>query len=528
VSRLVGWLSKISIRLLAFNILLVFLPAGGMLLLDTYEQHLLDAQERTMVQEGRLLAAALETRGRLRSDDARNILVQLGQRHEARLRVLDSTGDLLADSAVLGPQRPSQVEPLPEPEPGARQTLLYRLGSLPFRATHQILDLLEPEVGQAPDRYDTVPLRSGPEIQAALAGRYGSSTRIAPGSPPTVTLYCAIPIRIHGSAHGAVLVSQSTSRILRALYAVRLDIFEVFLASLGAAVVLTLLMATTIARPLARLRRQAEVVVDRKGRIRTGFVPGKRRDEIGELERALAELTRRLEEHLQSMEAFTADVAHEFKNPLASIRTATEMALEVDEPDERRRFLEMIQGEVARMERLLTGAREISHIDARLDQEERLGVRLDELLEAIVEAFRLRLGGRGPTIHLAVASHDSVVEASPDRLTQVFENIIDNAVGFSPPGGRLTITIRSGPDAATVLVIVADEGPGIPEQDRQRIFDRFFSYRSGPAAGDQDHHSGLGLAIVKAIVEGYGGSVVAQPPSRGQGTRMVVTLPRVR
>lgn len=510
--------SRISVRLLAFNVLIVFLPIAGVLFLDTYERHLLEAQERTMGQEGRLLAAALEARDRLEAEDAQRILVQLGQRHLARLRVIDSVGTVLADSALLGPRR--ELEPADAAKEAstskAGHNLLYRIGSLPFRMLRTGTDDM---VGTA-DSDRSGDLLARPEVQSALGGRYGAATRISGESRRSVTLHIAIPVRIAGSIEGLVLVSQSTGRILQALDAVRLDVFKVFLLSLGAAVVLSLIAATTIARPLASLRRRAGTIVDRRGRLRDLFSATARRDEIGDLERALAELTRQLDEHLRSTEAFAADVSHEFKNPLASIRTATDMALEDITPTERRRFLLMIQKDVARMERLLTESREISRIDAQLDDEERSRVRLDELLPALIESFRLRFCDSGPAIDLAVADDGLAVEASADRLTQVFENLIDNAVSFSPPGSRIAVTLRAASGNAEVTVI--DEGPGIPEEHRERIFSRFFTYR--PAQRDHSNHTGLGLALVRAIVESYGGSVACENRNAG-GTRMVVTLP---
>ena len=510
--------SRISIRLLAFNVLIVFLPVAGVLFLDTYERHLLDAQERTMAQEGRLLAAALEARDRLEADDALRILVQLGQRHLARLRVVDAAGAVIADSALLGPRREPE-EPAPDRaavETPAETNLLYRIGSLPFR-------LLRPRAVDATSGADTdlsTDLLARPEVRSALAGRYGAATRISGEPRRSVTLHIAIPVRVEGGIEGAVLVSQSTGRILQALDAVRLDVFKVFLLSLGAAVILSLVAATTIARPLASLRRRAGTILDRRGRLQGSFSPSARRDEIGDLERALAELTRQLDEHLRSTEAFAADVSHEFKNPLASIRTATDMALEDVTPAERRRFLLMIQKDVARMEHLLTEAREISRIDALLDDEERSAVRLDELLPALIESFRLRFAGTGPAFDFAAADGNVVVEASADRLTQVFENLLDNAVSFSPPGGRVAVTLRTA--AGRAEVTVNDEGPGVPAEHRDRIFARFFTYRPGEDNGL--NHTGLGLALVRAIVESYGGTVAVED-RRGGGTKMVVTLP---
>jgi two-component system sensor histidine kinase ChvG len=510
--------SRISLRLLAFNVLLVFLPVGGVLFLDTYERHLLVAQERTMAQEGRLLAAAIEARDRFEGDDAQRILIQLGQRHLARLRVVGLDGEVVADSALLGPRLENGEAAVSAVEtPAATETsFLYRLGSLPFR----LLRGTTREAGSEVDADISSDLLSRPEVQSALAGRYGAATRISPAPRRSVTLHIAIPVRVEGVVEGAVLVSQSTGRILQALDAVRLDVFRVFLLSLGAAVVLSLVAATTIARPLARLRQRAGEILDRRGRLRGGFAASARRDEIGDLERALAELTRELEQHLRSTEAFAADVSHEFKNPLASIRTATDMALEDVEPGERRRFLGMIQKDIARMERLLSEAREISRIDANLDDEERTVVNLDDLLSALVESFRLRNAESGVSFDLALADARVAVEASADRLTQVFENLIDNAVSFSPPSGHVTVALRTAGDTAEVTV--ADEGPGIPDEHKSRVFRRFFSYRPDDDAGSG--HTGLGLALVRAIVESYGGSINVEERSGG-GTKMVVVLP---
>ena len=172
------------------------------------------------------------------------------------------------------------------------------------------------------------------------------------------------------------------------------------------------------------------------------------------------------------------------------------------------------------MERLLSEAREISRIDANLDEEERTEVALDELLSALVESFRLRNGDSGIAFDLANSDAGVTVEASADRLTQVFENLIDNAVSFSPRDGKVTVTVRK--DGPNVEVTVSDEGPGIPDEHRDRIFKRFFSYRPDDEAGSG--HTGLGLALVRAIVESHGGTIRAEGRSGG-GTMMVVVLP---
>ncbi|HHQ47852.1 MAG TPA: HAMP domain-containing histidine kinase, partial [Acidobacteria bacterium] len=324
-------------------------------------------------------------------------------------------------------------------------------------------------------------------------------------------------IRGKEGIEGAVLVSQSTYRIRRALYAVRLGLFKIFLASLLAALILSAVVATTIARPLGRLRRRAEDLVDRRGRLTGTFRPTRRSDEIGDLQRALAALTERLDHHIRLTESFSADVSHEFKNPLASIRSATELALSSADAAERRRLLELTQREVSRMERLLSGVREISRVDAGMESEERTTVFVDRLLAAVVEAFRLR-HPEGPTFVLAIANEEVQVNASADRLTQVLENLLDNAVSFSPADGTVTVSLAVDDDRA--ILGVADQGPGIPEEHLDRIFSRFFTSRDG----DRGDHTGLGLPIAQAIVEAYGGSITVKNRRCG-GALFLVRLP---
>lgn len=594
--RLARLLSRISIRLLAFNVLLVFLPAAGLLTLDTYERQLLAAQERSLVQQGRLLAAALSGRGDLDAGEARRVLVQLNRRLDARLRVADRDGRLLADSSALGPRREAagddaaapttptsstaQTPPPPTPAPGdLRASLLYRLGSglnRLYRAVRPAPELPAAETGLYDAGGDG--RLAGPAVRQALAGRYGADLRVSAAAGATAnaravtTLYSAIPVTggeggeggdtgvggvvgaggiggIGGDDRGvvgAVLVSQSTGRTLDALQEVRLAIFRVFLLSVGAAVVLSLVTATTIARPLRRLRDRAAAILDRRGRLTGRFPPSRKLDEIGDLARALEELTRRLEERMRATEAFAADVSHEFRNPLASIRTAAELLAETGEPADQRRFRAMILREVARLESLLSGVREIALIDAGMSGEPSRPVALNELLTAVVEGFRLRQGGeagnaRGAgevAIDLALPAATLAVHASADRISQVVENLLDNAVGFShaahaahaadtagatdPP--RVVVELAREDGAA--VVAVSDRGPGIPAEHRARIFDRFFTWRAaaGGDGGRRGEHTGLGLAIAKAIVESYGGSIRAADRPGG-GARFEVRLP---
>ncbi|HVH04456.1 MAG TPA: stimulus-sensing domain-containing protein, partial [Myxococcota bacterium] len=252
----------IGLRLLGFNVLLVFVPIAGLLAVGVFESHFLAAQERSMVQQGRLLAAALAERGPIDPADAQGILVRLDRRLTARLRIVDPKGTVLADSSRLGPRRsPHDDEALEESD--ARDAWLYRAAT---RALKLVLGGAGEGSGDAPPAEEfSAPgeLLRAPEIQAALGGRYGAATRESPGQR-SLTLYSAIPVRSDGGVVGAVLVSQSTWRLLQDLYDVRLAILQVFLASVAVAVVLSLFVATTIARPLASLRAEAAALLDRR------------------------------------------------------------------------------------------------------------------------------------------------------------------------------------------------------------------------------------------------------------------------
>ncbi len=513
---------RLSTRLLLFNLLLVFLPVSGLFYLDLYERELLTQQEKGMVQQGRLLAAALGGRETLTSEDATVLLARLESRTESRLRIYGARGETLADSSRgAPPSAPTSDSYASDPANEAaraspeRRNPIYRLGAALFRFTEPLFA----------GRNSGAASRSGPQksglptaLAAALGGRYGGSVERSPGQR-SLTLHSAIPVQGTHGVIGAVVVTQSTVRVLRSLYAVRLRIFEILLASIGAAVLLSLLLATTISRPLARLSTQAADLVDRRGRLRGRFRGLKRRDEIGELARALEALTARLEGHLGFIESFAADVAHEFKNPLAAIRNAIELLDGEGTAEEHRRLSDLALAEISRLERLLGSVGEITAIDARLEAEPTERVALRELVARLVAGFKLR----HPTLRFELDAPEEKLwtRASPDRLAQAFENLLDNAASFSPPDGRITLRLRS--TETQVGVEISDQGPGIPATDRERVFERFFTSR--PEGRTTSPHAGLGLAIVRAIVEGYGGNVRAAEGRLG-GATIEVRLPR--
>ena len=517
------FVSRISFRLLAFNILLVFLPAIGILTLESFERQLLDAQERGMVQQGRLLAAALGGRGGLDGDEAERILVNLNQRQEYRLRVIAPDGTVVADSSRLGPRRSAEAGTDLLVSPEARQRPTYRIGLFFYR----ILERLSGATTTSEEQraaYDDADVAEGrilsPEVRQALNGRYGSAARPSPTSR-SLMLSSSLPIVDDEVIVGAVLVSRSTFRILQAIYDFRTSTIEVILLSLVVAAILSLLVSTTIARPLARLKGDARALLDRRGRLRRPLEPLARLDEIGDLSRALSELTRRLEGHQASHESFASDVSHELKNPLAAIRGVLEVLPAVDDPAERARFIDMATADVGRLEKLITSIREVALIDSRLDPGDG-AVPVEGLVRAAIDRRRLSTNGDGPRFVLESVGPPVLVRAAPARLAQVVDNLLDNAASFAPADSHVHVDL--GLEGEHAVLRVSDRGPGFPDGNLNRVFDRFFTDRPGSQRG-AGGHTGLGLAIVKAIAEGYGGRVTARNRPDG-GAEVAVAFPR--
>lgn len=542
---------RLSVRLLAFNLMLIFLPIASFMYLGTYERQLLDTQESSMIQQGRILASALT--GTDLAAEAALVLGRLGGRVDSRLRVVDASGRLLADSATLSATTsatsPSVAGTEASPEAGAARSLNESVAPVPavdepaaapvdsrkaneralYRTVVYPLNLVRRFLAPPSEGYDSGEFYSGknvllgPEVAAALAGRYGAVTRLSSGGQVSVNLYSAIPILGQGAGEvvGAVLVSRSTYGILVKLYALRLDIIKISAVSLIAAALLSLTLSMTITAPIGKLKNEAETVLDSAGRFRGRFTGLRRKDEIGDLSRALSSLSERLEKRISYIDGFTSDLLHELKNPLAAIRGATDLALEAASGEaERTRLLERVRDEERRMERLLAGLREMGGIDNRLDGESVQPVDLRALVPVALARYPHR---DYPTVRVRfedAVGKPALARVNSDRLVQAITNPVDNAVSFSPAGSAVTVRLHESD--GTYIVDVDDEGPGIAEPSRGKVFDRFYSDRP---EGERQSHSGLGLAIVKAIAAGYGGSCSIGSGPEG-GCRFRLALPK--
>jgi len=511
---------SISFRLLLFNVLLVFLPIAAVLYLDVYEEQLLTSQEKSMIQQGRLLSAALSEQGEINEDKVALILENLANRTETRLRVVDEKGWLLGDTSTDVIRVPV-VEP--EYSSGSRykvvedvvdeDSLLYRIAIYPIVVYRKLFN--PPIPVDEVSYYSSTTQFQGKEVLAALDGRFGAATRLSSGGQRSVTLYTAIPIFNGEYVVGAVLSSQSTYRILKDLYDIRLFILRIFLASLAAAIVISLFLSRTISHRIKVLRKEAQSIKTGKGRIRGTFTPLKLNDEIGSLSRSLKDLTDRLDRHIQFIDSLSRDISHEFKNPLAVIRSATEMVAN-SEGEQRERFIELILQNTRRMESLLDGVEEISRLDSHMDKENKESVDILNLLETLIEGSKLRYPRQDWQIN--TIDRDLCLWGSPERLSQIFVNLYENASSFSHSAGRIITTLKR--QKSKVKISVYNDGPLIPLEDREKIFNRFYSSREEL----KEKHHGLGLSIVKAIVETYGGSISVENGLSGVTFSVVLPL----
>ncbi|MFN3592940.1 MAG: ATP-binding protein, partial [Thermaurantiacus sp.] len=327
-----------------------------------------------------------------------------------------------------------------------------------------------------------------------------------------------------GATHKVVMLSADTADVTETVRRERETSFTIFLFALATGLFLSVFLARTIVQPLRQLARATHRV--RLGRARDVVMPRlpHRHDEIGRLARALAEMTATLRQRIDATESFAADVAHELKNPLASLRSAVEALGSVTDRGARTQLFELIHADVRRIDRLISDISAASRIDAELSRARLQPIDVGRLLSDMLRSMDAtgQLPG-GIRLELeAPADVGAVVAADPDRLGQVFRNLLDNALSFSPEGGAVSVAVERRGDE--VVVTICDQGPGVPQVARDMIFERFYSER--PDAESYGQHSGLGLSIARAIVEALDGHIEADDrPDGTAGACFRVVLP---
>ena len=521
-------ISPLTRRLLAVNMLALAIPVGGLLYLGAYRDGLIETELEALRTQGKVFAGAIgegATATTLSGDQmldiapARNIVRRLSAPTQLRARLFLSDGELAADSRLLvGGGGVVHIQVLP-----------------PRRENDGYFDFLIDIVNWLPRRYDLPPYREAPrqnaadyeEAAAALKGEVVAMLRINPDTGAYV-LSAAVPVQRYRQVLGSLMLSKDGSEIDLAVGMLRLDVLKLFGGALVITVLLSLFLAGTIARPILRLAAAAERVRRDVGR-QTHPIPDltRRHDEIGDLSGSLRAMTEELQAQLNAIERFAADVSHELKNPLTSLRSAVETAGRVRDPKKQQQLMAIVQDDVRRLDRLITDIADASRLDAELNRAQSKSIDLGGMLATLADMHHATAEDAGaPRVIVDFRpDHDLLIGGMEDRLVQVFQNLIANAVSFSPPGCDVTISANRMLDF--VEIRFDDDGPGLPGGKLEAIFDRFYSER--PSGEKFGTHSGLGLSISKQIVEAHGGTIHAEnrmgPGGHVQGARFTVRLP---
>ena len=549
-------LSSLTRRIVFLNLAGLVALVTGVLYLSQFRAGLIDARVQSLLVQSEIIASAIAASATVETDaitiDPERLLeLQAGESYgpsddsqsgiefpinpervapvlrrlvsptKTRARIYDRDGVLILDSRNLYGRGDVLRFDLPPPDaenPGIMERAFIAARRWFGRGDLPLYKEYGPENG-----------KSYAEVEQALNGLHASMVRVNDRGEVIVSV--AVPVQRFRAVRGALMLSTQGADIDDMVEAERLAIVKVFLVAAAVMVVLSMLLAGTIAGPVRRLAEGAERV---RRRIRSRVeIPDftRRRDEIGHLSGAIREMTNALYTRIEAIESFAADVAHELRNPLTSLRSAVETLPLAKTDESRRRLLEVIEHDVKRLDRLISDISDASRLDAELQRQEAGTVDFAKLLDALVTAANevrtndvsvtLRFEGGGPAA-FTVPGHDS-------RLGQVISNLIDNARSFSPPGGTVRITCRRL--KSEIEIVVDDDGPGIRPEALDKIFERFYTDRPDQGFGQ---NSGLGLSISKQIIEAHGGSIrvenrnsvaAAGEAPRVLGARFVVRLP---
>jgi two-component system, OmpR family, sensor histidine kinase ChvG len=491
-------------RILALNILTLVLVILSTLYLDVFRHRL--SKERT--QQTRLeTATAVAAMAHVPQSNWPALLSTASKVTDDRFRLYGPDGALLIDSwRQTGPTYQLR-DPSTEKWTQDVARALDRGFNFIVGGPH-LEDYEEPAL----DRIEAWP----EAVRARNLKRPTTKIRNAPDLTPVIS--SAVPFE------GGVLLATDNDRTFT--HTVRRE-RGLILASMaiivGLSVLLSIFLARTIVRPLRRLALAAHRV--RLGRAREVKVPRlpRRSDEIGLLARAVSDMSQSLRQRIDNIEAFAADVTHELKNPLASLRSAVDGLDRVEDPELRQRLMDIAREDVGRLDRLINDISEAARTDAELHRATFEPVDLGALIEQVVSSWETRRETGDARIAFARPRKDTaVVMGKPDRLARAINAIVDNAVSFSPPGGLVEIAAAHVGDE--VRIRIDDEGPGVPPEAREAIFNRFHSVR--PEGENFGRHSGLGLAIAQAIVKGHDGEIdVHDRDDAPSGARFTIRLP---
>jgi two-component system sensor histidine kinase ChvG len=555
--------SSLRRRIVLLNLLGLVSLVSGILYLSEYRAGLIEARVQSLLTQGEIMAAAIASTTRSDSsnipiDTEKLLELQAGESYtpsddysalefpinpetvapllrrlvvptNTRARLYDRDGGLLLDSRTLSvtgeilrfnlPNFTEQPQINPVRAWWRRVRLYFRSGGLPIYK----------EIGAANGKEYT-------EVATAMTGQSDSEVRV--NERGEVIISVAIPVQRFRGVLGVLMLQTQSGEIDNAVEAERLVIVRVFLVAAAVMIVLSLFLAGTIARPMRRLAEAAEHVRRRtRSRVEIPDMTA-RADEIGHLSGAFRDMTNSLYSRIEAIESFAADVAHELKNPLTSLRSAIETLPLAKTDESKQRLLNVIQHDIRRLDRLISDISDASRLDADLLRHEAENVDLGKLLSAVSDIANDVPRDDGVKVELVFKPADAAVSrfmilGNDSRLGQVIDNLVENARSFSPQDGKVRVLCRRMNNE--IEIAVEDEGAGVRPEALTRIFERFYTDRPEHRFGQ---NSGLGLSISKQIVEAHGGRIwaenrLASAAAAGEtpkiaGARFVIRLPATK
>ena len=525
--------SPLTFRILAVNLIALGFLAVGILYIDQYQETMIQSRIDALIKDGEVMAGALgeaatatTDKSELQIKPAEQIIIRVVGVTNNRTRLFGLDGNLWLDSRDLAVDQSVIINELPFQ--GGWRAFLGRMATRMTAALDSLhrranLELYHEVKNQIAAHY--------PEVSRALEGDIGYRIRLLSDGSEIITV--AVPVQRFRRVLGALLLSTDTRDIRDAVQKTRMT----FLKFLGVVFLLTMLLslflARTIVLPILRLARSAD-------RISAGTHTGadipdysSRNDEVGDLSRSLKDMTMTLARQIDAVAAFAADVSHELKNPLTSLRSAVETLSLAKTNDAKAKLLGIIKDDVGRLDRLITDISNMSRLDAEMSRSKMTEVNLKSMLETLVNLYDPSQSADKPTLHLEIIGQKNrkkldkgfYVRGLEGQLGQLFRNLIDNAISFSKSGGDIWVRLRKTKDM--VQVVIEDEGQGIPEDKLEDIFDRFYTER--PRTEAFGKHSGLRLSSCKQIVEAHSGAIIAEnrhAKNRGvvKGARFIVQL----
>ncbi len=526
--------SPLARKIITFNLLAIILMVAGVLYLNPFRDSLVFQRQNGLVSEAQLISKAFEVQ--LPKDGAFDLAAGEGIDVQAtleRLALSDGVEVFVYDAnqalvgSTIGIDRPAST-PIVGLERNRRATLITDfLNSLWDGAA----GLIKRGDSHKTDETHDNEAHTSLLVPQTLAG----STHVHSGHDGVgnAVFSVATPLEQGGMIIGVVALTSAAGEIDELVRSEREQVLQMFVIAILVSIGLSLVLASTIANPLSDLADAAEIGRDKNsrkvnpGRVRIPDLSG-RPDEIGRLSGALRGMVSALYNRIDANEQFAADVAHEIKNPLASLRSAVGSLRMVKKDEHREKLLDVIDHDVRRLDRLVSDISNASRLDSELVKEEEEEFNLLHMLSNLIEYLGQDASEKGVEFIADLPEKPIFIQGLEARLAQVFVNLITNAVSFCEDGDAIRIWVRKRENR--VLVVVEDTGPGIPEQALSKVFNRFYSERP---VGQFGNNSGLGLAISKQIVEAHGGVIWAENirptdadiTSDPLGARFVVGLP---